>query len=60
LLLNEVTEPDHEGEVAMSWTISLALLDLPEDVKVKLLEDDDIMKGMSIREALRTARAATG
>ena len=33
----------------------MSLLDLPEDVKVKLLEDDDAMKGMSIREALRTA-----
>ena len=38
----------------------MALLDLPEDVKVKLLEDDEEAKGMSIREALRTARAATG
>ena len=33
----------------------MSLLDLPEDVKVKLLEDDEEARGMSIREALRTA-----
>ena len=33
----------------------MALLDLPEDVKVKLLGDDEEARGMSTREALRTA-----
>ena len=46
---------DHRGVTQI-----MSLLDLPEDVKAKLLEDDEEARGMSTREALRTARAATG
>ena len=38
----------------------MALLDLPDDVKERLLAEGDEVRGMSIREALRTARTATG
>lgn len=33
----------------------MALLDLPEDVRDRLLAEAEDVKGMSIREALRTA-----
>ena len=33
----------------------MALLDLPEDVRARLLSESEDVKGMSIREALRTA-----
>lgn len=38
----------------------MALLDLPHEVRDRLLAEDEEMRGMSIREALRTARTATG
>ncbi len=41
-------------------TQTMALLDLPGDEKARLLADDEQVRGMSIREALRTAKAATG
>ena len=33
----------------------MALLDLPKDVRDRLLAEDEQVRGMSIREALRTA-----
>ena len=36
----------------------MSLLDLPDDVKQKLLADDQETKGWSIRRAIRTAKAA--
>jgi len=38
----------------------MSLLDLPEDEKDRLLAEGDEVKGMSIREALRSAKAANG
>ena len=38
----------------------MSLLDLPDEVRDRLLAEGEDVKGMSIREALRTARAATG
>ena len=38
----------------------MSLLDLPQDVRDRLLAEDDDVRGMSIREALRTAKTATG
>lgn len=38
----------------------MALLDLPEDVRDRLLAEGDEVRGMSIREALRTTKAAAG
>ena len=38
----------------------MSLLDLPDDVKESLLAEDGLVRGMSVREALRSAKAATG
>ena len=38
----------------------MALLGLPDDVRERLLAEDEQVRGMSIREAMRTAQAATG
>lgn len=38
----------------------LSLCDLPDDVKARLLAEDEQLRGMSIREALKEAKAATG
>jgi len=38
----------------------MSLLDLPDDVRERLLAEDEQVRGMSIREALRNARTATG
>ena len=38
----------------------MALLDPTADVKERLLAEDDKVRGMSIREALRTSKTATG
>lgn len=38
----------------------MSLLDLPDDVKERLLAEGDEVRGMSIREALRTAKVASG
>jgi len=35
----------------------MSLLDLPDDVKQRLLADHPEMKGWSIRKAIRTAKA---
>ena len=41
---------DHRGVTQI-----MALLDLPEDVQERLLAEDEDVRGMSIREALRVA-----